>query len=89
MASKTITPTYLKPINTAEDLLMSDLTTLCTPGGCNYLYNKTFFKQMKDRIDPGLLDALFENIDKYYSMPRNVIHLAIHNYFAGPSTEKL
>ena len=36
---------------------------------------------MKDRIDPGLLDALFENIDKYYSIPRNVIHLANHNYF--------
>ena len=35
---------------------------------------------MKDRIDPGLLDSLFENIDKY-SMPCNVLHLAIHNFF--------
>ena len=65
LASKTITPTYLKPINTAEDLLLSQLKAFCTPDGCDNLYTMSTWKEMKNRIDPGLLDSLQENIKRF------------------------
>ena len=65
LASKTITPTYLKPINTAEDLLLSQLKAFCTPDGCDNLYTMSTWKDMKNGIDPGLLDSLQENIERF------------------------
>ena len=64
LASKTITPTYLEPINTAEDLLSSQLNAFCTDAGLQPLLQRSTFKEMKNRIDPGLLDSLQENIER-------------------------
>ena len=64
LASKTITPTYLEPINTAEDLLSSQLNAFCTDAGLQPLLQRSTFKKMKNRIDPGLLDSLQENIER-------------------------
>lgn len=67
LASKTITPTYLNPINTAEDLLWSQLDAICTPGTTNYLKasQKRAFQKMKNKIYPELLASLQENIKRF------------------------
>ena len=65
LASKTITPTYLNPINTAEDLLFSQLNAICTPGTTNYLKATQKFQKMKNRIHPDLLNSLQENIIRF------------------------
>ena len=95
LASKTITPTYLEPINTAEDLLSSQLNAFCTDGGLLPLLQRSTFKKMKNRIDSGLLDSLQENIErliasrKLSTMQYPVQNMTNNFTNTGQSKEKL
>ena len=65
VASKTITPT-LYVINTAEDLLLSQLNVHSTSATAYYLKtsSSSTIKKMEDKIIPGLLTSLQEKIER-------------------------
>ena len=68
LASKTITPT-LYVINTAEDLLQSQINILCTSGTTNVLKAslRRTIKKMENRIFPDLFISFQENIERFYA----------------------
>ena len=69
LASKTITPT-LYVINTAQDLLRSELNVQCTSGTANYLKasSRSTIQKMESKIFPGLFNSFQENIARYVTI---------------------